>query len=139
MKSDLKGKTAATVKKASAAAKKAVKDEKVAEEVNAAVKTAKEAVEKVTEKVAEKTEELAAKTEKAVKTAAKKAPAKKTEVKEAVYLQYLGKELNSADIVEAAKKASGEKNITSITVYLKPEENKAYYVVNGDVTGSVEL
>ena len=39
MKSDLTGKTAATVKKASAAAKKAVKDEKVAEEVNAAVKT----------------------------------------------------------------------------------------------------
>ena len=76
------------------------------------------------------------------KTAEKKTAEKrtrKTAVKESVYLQYLGKELNSADIVEAAKKASGEKTITSITVYLKPEENKAYYVVNGDVTGSVEL
>ena len=71
------------------------------------------------------------------KTAAKRT--RKAAVKESVYLQYLGKELNSADIVETAKKASGVETITSITVYLKPEENKAYYVVNGDVTGSVEL
>ena len=145
MKSDLKGKTAATVKKASAAAKKAVKDEKVAEEVNAAVKTAKEAVEKVTEKVAEKTEELAAKTEKAVKTAAKKAPAKKTEVKEAVYLQYLGKEINKEDLVNQVKelwtKELGREasELKSLTLYLKPEENAAYYVINDDVTGKLTL
>ena len=67
------------------------------------------------------------------------AKTRKAAVKESVYLQYLGKELNSADIVEAAKKASGEKKITSITVYLKPEENMAYYVINDDVTGSIAL
>ena len=145
MKSDLKGKTAATVKKASAAAKKAVKDEKVSEEVNAAVKTAKEAVEKVTEKVAEKTEELAAKTEKAVKTAAKKAPAKKTEVKEAVYLQYLGKEINKDDLMKQVKEIWTKElkhkvsELKSVTLYLKPEENAAYYVINEETTGRIAL
>ena len=94
------------------------------------MKTVAEAVEKAVSKAEEVKSEVK-------KTAEKRT--RKTAVKESVYLQYLGKEFNSADIVEAAKKASGEKKITSITVYLKPEENKAYYVVNGDVTGSVEL
>ena len=25
----------------------------------------------------------------------------------------------------------------NIKIYIKPEENKAYYVINGDITGSV--
>ena len=27
----------------------------------------------------------------------------------------------------------------TLTLYLKPEENKAYFVVNGDITGSVTM
>ena len=27
----------------------------------------------------------------------------------------------------------------SLTLYLKPEENKAYYVINDEITGSVEI
>lgn len=144
MKSNLKGKTA-TVKKPSTAAKQAVKDEKVVEEVSAAVLNAKEAVEKVTEKVAEKTEELAAKTEKAVKTAVKKAPAKKTEVKETVYLQYLGKEINKEDLMKQVKEIWTKElkhkvsELKSVTLYLKPEENAAYYVINEETTGKIEL
>ena len=123
-------------------AKKVVAEAKEAAPKTARKTTAKaaKAVKAVEETVADAAVKVEKKAEEVKKATAKKAAApKKTAVKETVYLQYLGKELNSADIVEAAKKASGEKNITSITVYLKPEENKAYYVVNGDVTGSVEL
>ena len=41
-----------------------------------------------------------------------------------------------AQIVAEGVKAS---SIKSLSIYLKPFENKAYYVVNGDVTGSVDL
>ena len=33
-------------------------------------------------------------------------------------------------------KAAEVKDIQSIELYVKPEENTAYYVINGDVTGS---
>ena len=128
-----------TVKKAAATAKKAA--EPVVEATEAAVPVVEETV-KTVAKVAEKAVSKAEEVKDEVKKEVKKTAAKRTRtaaVKESVYLQYLGKELNSADIVERAKKASGVETITSITVYLKPEENKAYYVVNGDVTGSVEL
>lgn len=144
MRSNLKGKTA-TVKKTSTAAKKPVKDEVLAEEVNAAVQTAKEAVEKVTEKVAEKTEELVEKTEKAGKTTARKAPEKKAEVKETVYLQYLGKEINKDDLMKRVKEIWTKElknkvsDLKSVTLYLKPEENAAYYVINEETTGKIEL
>lgn len=139
MKNELKGKAvAATAKKASTAAKKAVKEEKVVEEVKAAVET-------VTEKVAETTEKVAEKAEKAVKEAVKKAPAKKTAVKEAVYLQYLGKEVNKDDLMKQVKEIwtkdlkNKVSDMKSVTLYLKPEENAAYYVINEETTGKIEL
>ena len=30
-----------------------------------------------------------------------------------------------------------EKDLKDIKIYIKPEENKAYYVINGDIRGSV--
>ena len=48
--------------------------------------------------------------------------------------------ISSLDIVESVKAAyTGEAPIKTVDVYVKPEEGKAYYVVNGDVTGAVEL
>ena len=139
MKNELKGKTvAATAKKASTAAKKAVKEEKVVEEVKAAVET-------VTEKAAETTEKVAEKAEKAAKAPAKKAPAKKAVVKEAVYLQYLGKEINKDDLMKQVKEIWTKElkhkvsEMKSVTLYLKPEENAAYYVINEETTGKIEL
>lgn len=148
MKNDVKGKAATdTVKKTATAAKKtAVSKEKAAESVVAAVKTAEQAAAKAVEKAVEKTEDVAAKAEKAVKTAAKKAPAKKTAVvKETIYLQYLGKEIDKDELVQRVKdiwtKDLEQKaaDLKDVTLYLKPEENAAYYVVNGDVTGKIEL
>ncbi|MDE6148731.1 MAG: hypothetical protein K2F81_01370 [Ruminococcus sp.] len=81
------------------------------------------------------------------KPAAKKAPAKKaaakTEVKkENVVLQFAGKEIEIDSVVASAKadfKANNKGCVRSINVYVKPEEDAAYYVVNGKATGKVSL
>ena len=105
------------------AAKAAEKKEEVVEEV---VEQKEEVVEEVAEEVAEK------------KPAAKKTTTKK--VKEFVCVQYAGNEYNVADIVERAKADyEGKKAIKEIKVYIKPEDGMAYYVINEDVVGGVDL
>ena len=79
-------------------------------------------------------------------TTEKKAPAKKAAAKaETVITLEFGdysavmstvEEKVKAQIVENGVKATA---IKSLNIYLKPFENKAYYVVNGDVTGSVDM
>ena len=127
----------------------------VAEE-KAAAKTEANAVKKDEPKAAAKAEANAAKKDepkaagKAKAGAAKKPEAKAEEksaskakpaeavITETVCLQYAGREVELADILakveEACKETSTAKDIR---VYVKPEENMAYYVVNGDVSGSV--
>lgn len=61
----------------------------------------------------------------------------KTEVKASVFVQYLGKEISAEALVEAAKAAfvsagHTKDEIKTIDVYVKPEENTAYYAVNGE-------
>ena len=79
------------------------------------------------------------------KATAKKAAAKKTPIKETVYVQYLGKEINHQDIVKQVKEVWTKQlkkkvgDMKSITIYFKPEENTAYYVINDDVKGSISL
>lgn len=83
---------------------------------------------------------------------AKKAPAKKatTAKKEAakvttvITVQYQGNEVAVSSVeekVKAAFVAEGHKasSIKTLNIYVKPFENSAYYVVNGDVTGRVDL
>ena len=68
--------------------------------------------------------------------APRKRTAAKKEVKAQVFVQYLGKEISVDSLVEEAKKAfvvagHQESEIETISVYVKPEENAAYYAVNG--------
>ena len=82
----------------------------------------------------------------AKKAPAKKAPAKKAAAKaETVITLEFGdyttvmstvEEKVKAQIVAEGVKAS---SIKSLNIYVKPFENAAYYVVNGDVTGRVDL
>ena len=70
-----------------------------------------------------------------VKAAAteKKAAAKK-ETGDKVVLQYNGKDIEMKAVVEAAKadyKAKTKKTATNVVVYVKPEDNAAYYTVAG--------
>lgn len=136
------------VKKTAAAAKEtAVKAVEAAKEAVKTVETKAEA--KVAEKKAEA--KTAEKKAPAKKPAEKKAPAKKpaakaeakTEAKkENVVLQFAGKEINMDAIVESVKadfKANNKGCVRKLDVYVKPEDNAAYYVVNGKTEGKVDL
>ena len=81
--------------------------------------------------------------EKAVEKAAKTVR-KKTEKTEAVILQFAGNESNLSTLIEQAKQAYVEaghrtSSIKDLKVYVKPEEGKAYYVINEDITGELVL
>jgi len=56
-----------------------------------------------------------------------------------IELQYGDKQITEDQLVSLAKKAYGKKDIKSLDIYVKPEESKAYYVVNGNVNGSFDL
>ncbi len=74
--------------------------------------------------------------------------ARRTVKKEAtaeVYVQFLGREIYAKDVLENVKKIwtdeMGKKagDLKDVKIYIKIEENKAYYVINGDVTGFIAL
>ena len=90
------------------------------------------------EKKAEAVKEAAAEKKAPAKAAAKKAPAKKAAAKketgDKVVLQYNGKDIEMKAVVEACKadyKAKGHKTASNVVVYVKPDENTAYYTVAG--------
>ncbi len=126
----------AEVKKVAEAGKTEAKaaDVKAEEKPEAAKKTAKEDA---------KQAEKAAKKSAAKKTTAKKAD--KPELKPEVYIEYQGQQAGEAavvDKVKAAFVAGGHRvsSIKSLQIYIKPEEFKAYYVINdGKYTGGVDL
>ncbi len=81
--------------------------------------------------------------------AAEKAPAKKRAVKaaaakvtEAVHFQFSGKSYTSEDLVKICKDVwkydldGKEEDFKTVELYVKPEENTTYYVINGNITGS---
>ena len=127
--------------KATAKATASQATETVAKTVEKAVKAA----EKTTKAVAEKAEEVKEAVKETAKAPAKRTTTRKTAVKETVYLQYLGKEINKDDLVKQVKDIWTKElknkagDLKSFTLYLKPEENMAYYVINDDVTGSIAL
>ena len=67
------------------------------------------------------------------KAPAKKAPAKKAEPKFDLYIQFGGATVSVADIEKNVKKVVKGKK--AYTVYVKPEESKAYIVADGETTG----
>lgn len=118
----------------------------MAEKKIAADKKAEEAVKEVKAEVksaAEKTGEAVKETaKKAVKTAEKATKAKKetvkkaveAEIKDEVFVQFAGVEVNVEAVVAAAKadyKAKGHRTPKTVSVYIKPEEGVAYYTVKG--------
>ena len=94
-----------------------------AEEKKAAVK--KTAAKKTTTKAAPK------------KAAAPKA-AKAVEERRVV-IQYEGGEVAGTDLIDKAKAVAGIKTAKSVVVYVRPEINKVYYVINDDNFGNFDL
>ncbi len=82
--------------------------------------------------------------EKATATKEKATTAKKStsKVKEACFVEFNDKQIAVSDLMETAKKMWKESNtgtINSVSVYVKPEESKAYYVVNDTDNGDFDI
>ena len=137
------------VKKKPAAQAKTAENETVKVETKAAEKTTaaeKEAVKEVAKEVVKETaaaEEAPAKAEE--KPAAKAAKTPKKEAEQEMILQFGGREIKEKDLYERIQQiwieGYGKKaeELKSLKVYVKPEEFTAYYVINDDVTGSIDL
>ena len=122
----------------------------VKKEVDTAVEKTPEkvekAVEQTTEKVAEKAAEVKADIKETVKKTTAKATkaAKKEPVKPEIIVQYQNSEVDTAAIEERVKAqfvAEGHKAgfIRKLSIYIKPEEYSAYYVINDKFSGRVDL
>ena len=81
------------------------------------------------------------------KTAAKKTTITKkaAAVKENITIQFAGKEYTTEQLVKIAKDVwefdlkKDPADFKEVQLYVKPEEAKAYYVINGTETGSFEI
>lgn len=149
-KTAVKAETSTSAVKATTAEEASVKETAVKAEkeiVKEAGKTEETEKEAVKETV--KTEKPAAKKAAAKKPAAKRTTTRKTAAKKAaateIFIQFGGKEVYAKDIETSIRNiwteelGRKEAELEDMKVYIKPEEGKAYYVINGDVTGSVEL
>lgn len=121
-----------------------------------AIETKKDTTKKLETKAAvlvnipeKKAEEKAVKKAPVKKTTAKKPAVKKTvkkaEVKTEMFLQFAGKEFTEKELFQKVKDVWTKElknkvgDMKDVKIYLKPEESAAYYVVNGDTTGRIQL
>lgn len=100
-------------------------------------------------KTAAKTVKAETKESKTQKPVAKKAPvktvAKKAAEKCNLHIQYGGKSYSQEDLLKIAKDVwkydlkQKVGDLSDVELYVKPEENKVYYVMNGEFTGSFDI
>ena len=116
---------------------------KSAEEKTTAVKSEEPAKKTAAKKTTTRKTTAAKKT--TTKTAAKTTAAKKAEPVTEVYVQYWGKEIHTSEVADRIKKICTEdmgkkaSELKDLKIYIKPEDNGAHYVINGDVTGFIGL
>ena len=136
---------AAKVEAPKAEVKKAAPTTPVKTETKTAVKEAEKApVAKAEVKAPVKAEvkKPAAKKETAKKETAKKPAAKKAELKSEISVQFSGKSYSQEDLLKIAKDVwkydlkQKAADLTSVELYVKPEESMVYYVMNKETTGS---
>ncbi len=65
-------------------------------------------------------------------------------MKTAFYVEAYGKQAEEKDIITKIKElwvAEGNKvkDIQTLNIYAKPEDNAVYYMINGEVEGSIDL
>lgn len=131
----------ATVKKMPVKAEEVKAEVPKAEEVKADTPKAEKPA---TEKKPAKTAEKKSTGKKTVAKAAAKSTAKK-EIKAEISVQFDGKSYSQEDLIKIAKDVwkydLNQKvgDLTSIELYVKPEEHRAYYVMNKDFAGSFNL
>lgn len=133
-------KTAPEAAKTETAKVEAVKAEEAVETVTAADTKAEEVAAAPAKATAKKTTKKAAAKKTTTKKAAKKeeaaevaAPAATTEI----FVEYNGVQVSGEEIVRLVKGSYG-KDVTDLKIYVKPEDNRAYYVADGEA-GSVRV
>ena len=140
---------AAKVEAPKAEVKKAAPTTPVKTEIKTAVKEAEKAPVAKAEvkapvKAEVKKETVKKETKKAApaKAEAKKPAAKKAELKSEISVQFGGKSYSQEDLLNIAKDVwkydlkQKAADLTSVELYVKPEENMVYYVMNKEITGS---
>jgi hypothetical protein len=69
-------------------------------------------------------------------TEPKKTTGKKKEPKVSFFLEYSGKQIAAEEVLEAVKKDYLSKHkdalVKTLEIYIKPEENTAYYAIDGE-------
>lgn len=128
-----------TVEKAAAVVAEEFKQEKLAETVSVETKEEKSEEKKPVAKKATEKKVVEKKT-----TVKKTAEKKEVAVKEEIFVQFGNQEVVAADVVERVKNAYiAEGHVTEsvekVRVYIKPEENMIYYVVNDDYASGISL
>ena len=109
-----------------------------------AKKAAAETTAKKTTAKATETKTTAAK-KTTTKTAAAKTNKKAAAVKENISIQFAGKEYTTEQLVKIAKDVwefdlkKDPADFKEVQLYVKPEEAKVYYVINGTETGSFNI
>lgn len=79
------------------------------------------------------------------KVSQKRGPRKAKEVEASVCLQYSGKDYTTEKLIAIAKDiwqydlGQDPKGLKSVELYVKPEENVVYYVMNKETTGSFTI
>lgn len=135
-------KTAPEAAKTETAKVEAVKaEEAVAETITAADTKVEEVAAAPAKAPAKKTTKKAA----TKKTTTKKAAAKKEDAVEVadpaatteIFVEYNGVQVSGEEIVRLVKGSYG-KDVTDLKIYVKPEDNRAYYVADGEA-GSVRV
>ena len=124
-------------KKTTKVAEKAAETKKKATAIKEEVKKEVKKAVKETKKAAEKTVAAVEKTATAAKTRTKKKA-----VTEEVLLQYRGMQVSVEALLADAKadwiaRGNKEKDYVSCKLYLKPEDRRAYYVINDTDEGNV--
>lgn len=114
--------------------------ETAAKKAEAVEEKAKEAAKATTKAVGEKAEPVVKKAAKAATKAKKEKQPAKTEI----IVQYQQSAANLGELEDKVKKqfvAEGHRAgcIKTLNIYVKPEEDKAYYVINDKFFGSVDL
>ena len=70
-------------------------------------------------------------------------PEVKAEPTEEMLLQFGENEVSltdiSAKVKQSYQESDSKEELKDMKVYIKPEDNKAYYVINGEIEGSVDL
>jgi len=126
------------------AAEKKVVEEVKEVKVSAAVEKMAVEAAPVVEPVVTEKKKPGRKSGNANKSTEAKTEVKKVEKKDEVFVQFAGEEFAVEEVMDKAKAAyvaEGHRasTIKSVRLYIKPEERKAYYVINEKAAGSIDL